>query len=209
MTPDQSRAMALWMQTLPPDRRFDVQHQLAIGGIDPWLLLTPEEHTAALAALAEQRRAFSAPEAPSASEITEVSLSRGMCLGECPVYRVTLSIDGLVDYEGEAFVERIGQHQGEIDPDRVSDLIRVIMELGNAEPDPEAPLPLTDQPSAEIVLTSEQQSYRFTDDGGAPFEFWAMAVLVDAVIDEVEWDADIDSDDDVGSIEDSRADSIG
>jgi hypothetical protein len=111
-----------------------------------------------------------------------------------------------VDYEGEAFVERIGQHQGEIDSDRVSDLIRVIIRLGLSEPDPDAPPPLTDQPSAEVVLTSEQQSYRFIDDGRAPFEFWAMAVLVDAVVDEVEWDEEVDGSDDDGGVGDLRAD---
>jgi hypothetical protein len=197
--------MARWMQTAPLDRKLDVQQQLGIGGIDPWLLLTPEERSEALTAFAQRRRwADAALETQRASEITDVTLTRGMCLGECPVYRVTLSTDGLVDYEGEGYVERTGHHQGEIDPDRVSDLIRVIIQLGLAEPDPEAPLPLTDQPSAEIVLTSEQQSHRFIDDGSGPFEFWAMAALVDAVVDEVEWDAEIDGDDDVGGMEDSR-----
>ena len=145
MTPDQSRAMALWMQTAPYDRKSVVQDGLAIGGIDPWLLLTPQEQAAAMAALAERRRWTATP--LIASHITEISLSRGMCFGECPVYQVTLTTDGHVDFEGEAFVGLIGQHQGFIAPDRVHDLIRVILRLGFAELEPDYPAEVTDEPA--------------------------------------------------------------
>ena len=193
MTPDQSRAMALWMQTAPPNRKDAIQEELAIGGIDPWLLLARDEQIAAMAALAEQRRRTAEP--LTVSDITEISLSRGMCFGECPVYRVTLTADGLADFDGEAFVDLIGQHQGFVDPDRVEDLVRVILRLGFAGLLPEYPTEVTDQPSTELVLRGEDRHLRVVDHGGAPLEFWAMAATVDAVVNEVEWDEPDDDDD--------------
>lgn len=35
------------------------------------------------------------------------------------MYRVTISTGGLVYYAGEAFVERMGRHEGEVNVDRV------------------------------------------------------------------------------------------
>jgi hypothetical protein len=135
----------------------------------------------------------------TASDITEVSLSRGMCEGMCPAYRVTLATDGLVDFEGQAFVERIGWHLGEVDPDRVHDLIRVILRLGFAELLPEYPTMVTDQPSTELSLTAGDRRHSVVDHGDAPLEFWAMAATVDAVVDEVEWDEPEDDDDDAST----------
>ena len=140
--------------------------------------------------------------------VTSVGLSRGMCYGECPVYDVTLLTDGLVVYKGEYFVERIGQYGGEVDPDRVRNLIRVILRLGFAELEPEYPTLVTDQPSTELTLTGEQQHHSVVDHGGAPLEFWAMAAVVDAIVDEVEWDERSDGDDD-DEDEELRANSLG
>lgn len=186
--------MALWMQAAPGDRKSDVQEQLRPGGVDPWQLQTSEEQVAAMATLAHRRRwTETARETPQASDFTDVRLSRGMCFGECPVYRVTLSTDGLVDYEGEVYVERLGQHHGEIEPDRVTDLVRAILLLGLAGSDPEDLPPLTDQPATEVQLVSEQRSIRFSDDDASPL-VWAMAALVEAVVDEVEWHEEPDDD---------------
>ena len=73
--------------------------------------------------------------------VTAVSLGRGMCEGTRPAYRVTVSTDGQVDYEGECFVERIGRHRGEVDPDSVRDLVRFILRLGFHGLEPEYPAP--------------------------------------------------------------------
>ena len=67
------------------------------------------------------------------------------------------------------------------------------MRLGIGEPDSKDGPPMTGQPSAELVLTREQQSCRVIGDGGTPFEFWAMAALIDAVVHEVEWDEGLDA----------------
>ena len=119
-----------------------------------------------------------------------------MCEGMCPVYRVTVSTDGQVDYEGEYFVERIGRHRGEVDPDSVRDLVRFILRLGFDGLEPEYPAPRTCMPSDELTLWRGQHPSRVVDHGSAPAEFWAMAALVDALVDGVAWERPEDGEDD-------------
>lgn len=129
------------------------------------------------------------------ASVTAVSLARGMCEGMCPVYRVTLSADGQVDYEGEYFVERIGRHRGEVGPESVRDLVRLMLRLGFDGLEPEYPAPHTCMSSHELTLWSGQHPTRVVDHGSAPAEFWAMAALVDAVVDGVDWERPGDGDD--------------
>ena len=55
------------------------------------------------------------------------------------MYRVTVSTDGQVAYEGDYFVERIGRHRGKVDPESVRDLVRFILRLGFDGLEPEYP----------------------------------------------------------------------
>jgi hypothetical protein len=43
------------------------------------------------------------------------SLRRTACLGQCPVYTVTIFRDGLVEYEGESFVKAAGKVSAQLD----------------------------------------------------------------------------------------------
>lgn len=44
--------------------------------------------------------------------ISEIVLERGPCLGNCPIYRVTLRSDGAATFEGWNHVERVGVYGG-------------------------------------------------------------------------------------------------
>ncbi len=124
----------------------------------------------------------------TAEMITAVSLSRGSCNGMCPVYGVTLSTTGLAAYEGEAFVERVGRYRGRVDREDVRDLVGFILRLGFAELEPEYLPPGTCLPTKKLELWSGRWSRRVVDHGSAPPEFWAMAALVDAVVERAWWE---------------------
>ena len=47
-----------------------------------------------------------------ASEVTEISLQRTPCMGECPVDQLVLRADGTATYTGVANVERMGNYTG-------------------------------------------------------------------------------------------------
>jgi hypothetical protein len=119
--------------------------------------------------------------------VTAVSLARGMCFGPCPVYRVTLSIDGHVTYDGEAFVDRLGEHIGSVDPNRVGRLATSILRLGFDRLQREYAAPHTCMSTSELVLWAGTRPSRVIDHGGAPAAFRKMAALVEAMVDEVDW----------------------
>ena len=55
-----------------------------------------------------------------------VVLTRGACLGGCPVYAVTLFEDGRVTFDGRANVARPGRHEGRVATDSVQALVRTL-----------------------------------------------------------------------------------
>ncbi len=43
--------------------------------------------------------------------ITTVSMGRGACFGRCPIYNLTVNINGKVEYKGRMFTEHIGVYE--------------------------------------------------------------------------------------------------
>lgn len=55
-----------------------------------------------------------------------VTISKGVCFGQCPMYSATVYGDGSVEYNGERFVDRVGVHTGTISPE---DLCAILTEV--------------------------------------------------------------------------------
>ncbi len=55
-----------------------------------------------------------------------VTISKGACFGQCPIYAATVYGDGTVDYTGERFVERMGTYAGRIS---AADLCAIVTEI--------------------------------------------------------------------------------
>lgn len=66
--------------------------------------------------------------------------------------------------------------------------VRFILRLGFDGLAPEYPAPRTCMPSDVLTLWQGQLPSRVVHHGSAPAEFWAMATLVDAVVDGVDWE---------------------
>lgn len=56
----------------------------------------------------------------------QVTMERGPCFGTCPIYRVTISANGEVTFEGERFTKAIGTRQKRISRDAVRQLTDAI-----------------------------------------------------------------------------------
>ena len=54
---------------------------------------------------------------------TLITLERTACYGMCPIYKVTISADGTVGFQGTRFVKNIGPAQATISPSKVRELI--------------------------------------------------------------------------------------
>jgi hypothetical protein len=53
----------------------------------------------------------------------DITLSRSMCYGRCPVYKISVSTEGIV-FDGEAFVAAKGRHTDTVDPSAVRALAK-------------------------------------------------------------------------------------
>ena len=59
-----------------------------------------------------------------------VTLERKPCFGGCPVYRISASPEGVVSYEGQAGVRRLGAASKRIKPEQVQTLISELDRAG-------------------------------------------------------------------------------
>jgi uncharacterized protein DUF6438 len=68
----------------------------------------------------------------SDAELREVviTLERGMCYGECPVYKIRITGDGRISYQGEMFVEAQGNRTRRIPLAEVRDLVATFEKVG-------------------------------------------------------------------------------
>jgi hypothetical protein len=60
------------------------------------------------------------------SKITKITLERTPCYGSCPVYKVTVSAAGVVEYFGEAHVRKAGTHRWRISRRRLQRLAEAL-----------------------------------------------------------------------------------
>lgn len=78
--------------------------------------------TALLGAFALGGCATTAPAVPAAG-VTSVSVETGPCFGACPVFRVTVSADGLGRFEGRRFTAVEGERTIRVTPDQFDRLV--------------------------------------------------------------------------------------
>ena len=82
-----------------------------------------------------------------------IKLQRTMCFGTCPVYSVTVDKEGNVNYYGEMFVYKSGEHHWKISMRKVKQLNDLIEDFGFKsfiyEPGDEF---ITDQPSCITTI---------------------------------------------------------
>lgn len=64
----------------------------------------------------------------AASDVV-ITLERTSCYGWCPVYKVSVSGDGTVSYEGMKFVRVVGKREAKIDPAAVKSLVKEFQDI--------------------------------------------------------------------------------
>ncbi|WP_156119767.1 DUF6438 domain-containing protein [Leptolyngbya sp. KIOST-1] len=95
--------------------------------------------------------------------IAQVILERGMCFGECPVYKVTLLANGTVTWLGELFVKTTGPASWLVPTTRVTDIEKALHQANFRsladlyEPD------MTCQPSCKITVEYADGLFKTVD----------------------------------------------
>jgi len=137
-----------------------------------------------------------APEAGSVSAAV-VTLERGPCFGTCPVYRVSLSSGGTVEFVGTRFVSRVGTDSAQVSAGVVDSLVRWLETAGffgladAYVPDaPTCGRYHTDAPVVTTSVTAPGRSKTVRHDhgcGGAPEELTGLEHLIDSVAGTARW----------------------
>ena len=130
---------------------------------------------------------------PAAAENGQImiSLDRGMCFGTCPVYTVTLYENGTVHWNGEMYVDVVGEASAEIDPEEVRNLSAYIEGRGFFTfNDTYVSYDITDLPWATLTVsngTSFKQVEHYHGDHSAPVVLHNLEDAVDVAANTSVW----------------------
>lgn len=126
-----------------------------------------------------------------------ITLERTACFGGCPVYRIWVSADGKVGYEGRAHVRLVGAAAGEVPVSRVQSLLSELERAGYfsfanryTSAEPTCGRYSTDSPSAITSVRMEGKTKRIEHDygcGAAPGALVVLEQRIDEVLNSARW----------------------
>jgi hypothetical protein len=105
-------------------------------------------------------------ETPAQERPVMITLTRSVCFGFCPAYRVTINGDGEVVYVGERFVNVAGERRARISQAEVQALLRRFDDIRFNELRDEYRAHVTDMPTYTITLERNGERKRVVDYGG-------------------------------------------
>jgi hypothetical protein len=97
-----------------------------------------------------------------------IKLERTACLGNCPVYSVTLDAQGNVTYEGARFVSVEGRQTDRIPTSAVVALLATATRIGFYDLRDSYRAPISDLPTSFVTMTANGRTKRIDDHFGAP-----------------------------------------
>ena len=126
-----------------------------------------------------------------------ITLERTACFGSCPVYRLSVTADGAVGYEGKAHVRQLGPASGRVDARRVNALLSEIERAGYfsfanryTPAEPACGRYTTDSPSALTSVQIRGRTKHIEHDYGCGAAPGALVVLerrIDEVLGSGQW----------------------
>jgi hypothetical protein len=133
----------------------------------------------------------------SAASAPVITLERTACFGSCPVYTISVSLAGEVQYEGRAHVRKMGAATGRVPPERVDSLLSELDRGGYftfaeryTSPEPACGRYATDSPSLITSVTLRGRTKRITHDygcGGAPGALVVLEHRIDEALNSEQW----------------------
>jgi len=134
--------------------------------------------------------------AQSDSSISRISLQRTACFGVCPIYRVTIYPDGLVEFQGERFVESLGEHSTRVNPENFQRLAAVATDIEfflledeyrvRTEPDGTV-IAVSDLPSRITTVVKDGQEKSVLNYFSGPQELERFELLIDELTGTDRW----------------------
>jgi hypothetical protein len=126
---------------------------------------------------------------PTPRQVMSIALRRGPCFGTCPVYVVAFFRDGLAEWRGAQFVDRIGPHAGTVPDADVQRLFEMSIDVGFFQLDDDYPPWATDLPDYTLQVTTGIRDKEVRAWGGSePEPFRMLSDAVDRVAAAIGWE---------------------
>jgi hypothetical protein len=135
--------------------------------------------------------------APSATATSAITLERTACFGSCPVYTISVSPTGEVQYEGRAHVRKLGAATGRVPRERVDALLAELERGGYfafaeryTSPEPTCGRYATDSPSVITSVTLRGHTKLVAHDYGCGSAPGALVILerrIDEALNTGQW----------------------
>lgn len=119
-----------------------------------------------------------------------ITLERTPCFGTCPVYTVEIYADGTVKYNGEKFVQVLGEQTSQIDPQTVTAMVAAFDSLGYFDWNDFNSMTISDLPSTITSVTRDGVTHRIDRYGGdhnAPLELIYLEQWIDVMANTAQW----------------------
>jgi putative hemolysin len=119
-----------------------------------------------------------------------ISLERTPCFGTCPVYKLTITGDGIVVYEGRDFVAVKGQQTSSISTAQVQDLVNAFEQANFLTLTDYTEQTVTDLPSAITSMTIGGQTKtvnHYYGDDSAPQQLPDLEAKIDEITNSKQW----------------------
>ncbi len=120
---------------------------------------------------------------------SEVSLSRGPCYGDCPVFELVVRSDGRLWLSGGELRGVQGERLGRVEPEVLRRVMGQLFRSGVLRLAPRYDSDSTDQATVRLRMELANQVVRISDYGeAAPPVFESMASTLEALVDAATWD---------------------
>jgi hypothetical protein len=126
-----------------------------------------------------------------------LTLERTACFGACPVYRLSVTADGSISYEGRAHVRQLGPASGRVAPERLEQLLSELEHAGYfsfadryTPAEPVCGRATTDSPTAITSIRFKGRAKRvehYYGCGNAPGALAVLEQRIDEVLGAAQW----------------------
>ncbi|MGE0883129.1 MAG: DUF6438 domain-containing protein [Blastocatellales bacterium] len=124
-------------------------------------------------------------------EITEITLERSICHGECPAYKVTFRSNGSATYTGGAYSQFIGVYEADSEscPEchfgQLREWLKIqkFFDLQDAYHEN-----LIDDSRIKVtIIYNDKKKTVVSNDSRDPIELWGVAMAIDGVVSKIKW----------------------
>lgn len=127
------------------------------------------------------------PPKPTEFPDVVITLKRTACFGTCPVYKLTVSGDGKVVYEGTSFVNVTGIQNSQISQEQIKELIDAFYAINYFALEDKYDASITDMPTTITSITIDGKTKKVVNYYDAPKKLVELENKIDEITNSKQW----------------------